>query len=189
MIPPENSPDAQFENLVGNKIASGTSRCVHELKGDNYKVIKVAKQPPPDSSGNPSLCNKIEWELYNYSKNSNLVKIQEVLAEVFSISETGKYLIMEKLNTNLTSAQYSSKQYPICISDPKNENFGMDSQLNIKMLDYAALNENFKKNGQIDTSMINDQLYEKPNLAVVKDMSDTISKLNDIFGDPQPPLS
>nr|ELR5252460.1 hypothetical protein [Providencia rettgeri] len=184
MIPPENSPDAHFEQLVGKKIGSGTSRCVHELNGDNSKVIKIAKQPPADSDANPSICNFNEWKLYTHAKNTGLAKVESALAEVFSISETGKYLIMEKLVTPLPASQRSNMKYPSCISDAKAENFGMSGST-VKMLDYAALHNDFAINSQIDTSTIKDQLTVIQ-LSDINGLYDIASKLNDIYGDSEP---
>lgn len=63
----------------------------------------------------------------------------DCIAEVLSISESGKYLVMERLCMQLDPALKSGAQVPVEIDDPHAINYGMTSDKpTIKCIDYGA---------------------------------------------------
>jgi len=60
------------------------------------------------------------------------------LAEIFSWSWSGKFLVMERL-TRLSPGDLNSYNFPSYLTDRKPENYGKDASGKIKALDYAAL--------------------------------------------------
>ncbi|WP_261118295.1 hypothetical protein [Serratia ficaria] len=63
----------------------------------------------------------------------------DCIAEVLIISKSGKYLIMERLCTQLDPAMKSGAQVPVEIDDPHARNYGMTSDKQaIKCIDYGT---------------------------------------------------
>ncbi|AYR21991.1 hypothetical protein D6I95_17605 [Alcaligenes faecalis] len=60
------------------------------------------------------------------------------LAELFSWSWSGKFLVMERLFP-LELNEFNSHRMPRYLTDRKPENYGKDASGKIKALDYAAL--------------------------------------------------
>jgi hypothetical protein len=88
-------PDSFFEQLVadGSPFASGTSREVFSVADDPAVVIKRAKNPYPGA-------NMAEWFIWNAVRSTDLA---DAFAEVLSLSESGRFLMMLRL-TPLTQA-------------------------------------------------------------------------------------
>ncbi len=127
-IPQANSPDSDFESLwlnCINKIGSGSSRDVYEIPELN-KVLKV-------STIQSNAPNWTEIIIYQYKKESG------ELAEIFSWSYSGKFIVMEKLTPLIKDDNMDKFVYPEYLTDRKYTNCGYDSSNKIKVLDYALL--------------------------------------------------
>lgn len=127
-IPQHNSPDSYFECLLLkciNRIGRGSTRDVYEIPNCN-KVLKISNRPS-------NFSNWCEIVVYQHNKdNGNL-------AEIFSWSTSGKFIIMEKLTPIESADEMEGFSYPDYLTDRKRENYGKDSEGNIKALDYALL--------------------------------------------------
>ncbi len=127
-IPEKFSPDSSFEDLLSNcteKIGCGSNRDVFKIPEHDDKVLKVSSGP-----GNFS-----NWcEIIAYSQHGETGD----LADIFSWSWSGKFLIMEKL-TPVTKVEFDSYDYPDYLTDRKQTNLGSDTEGNVKALDFGAL--------------------------------------------------
>lgn len=127
-IPRHTSPDSLFESLwleSPARIGRGTDRDVYEIPGHPDKVLKV-------STGRSNFSNWTEILVYHQFKDTG------ELAEIFSWSWSGKFLVMERL-APLDRGELSSHLIPSYLTDRKPENYGKDASGRIKALDYAAL--------------------------------------------------
>ena len=134
-------PDSFFEDNLGKFIAKGTSREVYEFSGDDSSVIKKVHLPSPSS-------NFIEWYVWQAVKKMAVTdimnwtpnhEIQNLFAECRSISESGRYLIMERL-TPITNSDWDRiPQIPEWVNDRKPSAFGKTAEGYVKLLDYAAI--------------------------------------------------
>ncbi|MDK2635641.1 hypothetical protein QMZ93_20110 [Pantoea stewartii subsp. indologenes] len=132
MIPACRSADHEYEAIKGDRIDCGHARCVFEVKGSSDLVLKEAK-PGMNSH------NENEAIFYSTSIINGLSRVTDCIAKVLSISKSGKYLIMEKLCTQLDPALKSGAQVPVEIDDPHARNYGMTSdKKNIKCIDYGT---------------------------------------------------
>lgn len=132
MIPACRSADHEYEAIKGDYIDCGHARCVFEVKGNSDYVLKEAKF---------GMCshNENEANFYFTSIKKRLSVVTHCLAEVLSISNSGKYLIMERLCTQLDPALKSGAQVPVEIDDPHTKNYGMTSdKQTIKCIDYGT---------------------------------------------------
>jgi hypothetical protein len=128
VIPRQTSPDSHFESLwleSPARIGRGTARDVYEIRDHPHKVLKV-------SSNQSNFSNWMEILVYSQFKDTG------DLAELFSWSWSGKFLVMERLEP-LNPGELSSHCIPSYLTDRKPENYGKDASGNIKALDYAAL--------------------------------------------------
>jgi len=135
-IPPTNAADVQFEELwrscasAGPRIGRGTTRDVYGIPGHPDKVLKVCVVPSNQS-------NWIESVLYHSAGG-----YKHSLAEVYSISWSGRFLVMERLTTGVVTATELSamrSSFLPFVNDRKPENYGKDVSGKIKMLDYSML--------------------------------------------------
>lgn len=128
-FPPPNSPDTDFEKLwlkCPKKIGTGSSRDVFEIDGDY--VLKVSNKP----------INFSNWsEIVIYTRALD----KSFFAEVKSWSNSGKFMVMEKLQS-IHASQLVGHRLPSCIFDKKTANFGMDKSGDIKLLDFASFDFN-----------------------------------------------
>lgn len=138
MLPACRANDSIFKALIGSEIKSGNTRNVYEVNGYPYLVIKEDTK-----SDNGS--NETEATLYFTAVIKNLQNVLECIADIISISQSGKYLIMEKLDTNIPNNLRSTSKMPAEVSDNKLSNFGVTLNGKIvKCLDYALLNNDNK---------------------------------------------
>jgi hypothetical protein len=78
--------------------------------------------------------NVIEWIVWNSMKQTTL---KQYFGECLSISETGRYLIMERLD-DISPADYKAcPTMPNWLNDLKPSNFGKDQSGQIRLRDYA----------------------------------------------------
>ncbi|WLH27430.1 hypothetical protein [Pseudomonas canadensis] len=127
-IPRHTSPDCKFESLwleCPNRIGRGTGRDAYEIPGHPDKILKV-------SNRQSNFSNWMEILVYEQFKDRN------ELAEIFSWSWSGRFVVMERL-IPLSEGDLCSYTFPYYLTDRKPENYGKDSSGKIKALDYAAL--------------------------------------------------
>lgn len=127
-IPRHTSPDHHFESLwleCTNLIARGTSRDAYEIPGHPDKVLKV-------SNRQSNFSNWMEILVYEQ------FKARDELAEIFSWSWSGRFVVMERL-TPLSPDDLLSYTFPFYLTDRKPENYGKNASGKIKALDYAML--------------------------------------------------
>ena len=105
-----------FKLLVDKKIGTGVYRTVYSLKFSDTKVIKVAN----DEQGEVENAREaVLWEdLKQYYP-----KISKWFAQVYMYSNTGKYLIQEKVI--FPDKKKYPKKLPSFFSDTKYSNFGL----------------------------------------------------------------
>ncbi|HCD8923758.1 hypothetical protein [Enterobacter roggenkampii] len=132
-LPACRSQDTDYSNLMGQEIGTGVSRKVYEVKHHPGWVLKECTVP-----GNGP--NEQEAAVYFLAVTHQWHSLLNSLAKVHGISQSGKFLIMEKLDTQ------SSLEGKTCnvmkeLSDLKPNNFGVDSNGNIKSLDYVTLKD------------------------------------------------
>lgn len=137
MLPACRSQDSNFEALMGQKVNSGTMRNIYEVNGYPNLIIK---EDTTSSNG----ANETEAVLYFTAVAKNYQKVLECVAEVKSISQSGKYLIMERLISNIPNNLMAGAKIPREVSDNKLENFGVDVLNKVKCLDYALLKDGKK---------------------------------------------
>ena len=135
-IPKKNSHDCFFEDFWNHclssgskRIGQGTTRDVYDIPGNDLYVLKVCKVPSNQT-------NWAECVIYNAAREN-----KKYLAKVISISLSGKFLIMERLDTNINTEKLMLKipEFPKFINDKKPTNFGYAASGELKMLDYSQL--------------------------------------------------
>lgn len=136
--------DKELEECLGPLVSDkGTSRNVHEHKCYSDRVIKVCKPYLNDKFSTEN--NWYEWFIYKGLKNS---KYEKQFAECFDVSETGKYLVMEKLNVcpSNDASMISNMEWPAFLSDRLSHNFGKTGSGEIKCLDYSLVKTEYLLN-------------------------------------------
>jgi hypothetical protein len=141
-IPDLFSDDCEFDGLICNEnyLGQGTTRKVYKVNGCcSEKVIKI-------SLGSSNVSNWNEYIIYQMSE------YKKVLGEIFSISYSGKYLIMEYL-PDTDPQDRNSIDIPSWWTDRKPENFGI-SKDGVKLRDYAnfKINQNLEKYSSLSES-------------------------------------
>ncbi|MCK6868556.1 hypothetical protein L8R18_08200 [Enterobacter kobei] len=129
MLPKCRDSDEKFEALKGDKIGSGQSRSVWKINGHEDYILK-------ESFEGKERINENEAKYYYLAKTEGLTKVIICLAEIHSISETGKYIVMEALDTT-TSLTGKICNIPAEIADKHQKNFGTKNG-QIKCLDYGG---------------------------------------------------
>lgn len=139
-------PDGLIEKRINNltPLGIGGSRAVYADSQDDAWVIKVMLR---------SYCgpNFSEWLIWQTLKampgcmgiSATKQNYFRLFAECFHISETGKFLVMERMWPLGKSDQQSlanfQNQLPIWVTDRRTKNFGKDSNGVIKVTDYAQI--------------------------------------------------
>jgi hypothetical protein len=125
-LPVPHAPDQQFEALIQAEqepLGTGSSREVFSLPGRADAIMKV--------SINSNAANWAEFTVYHALND------QSLFGRIVSISESGKYLIMECLDDVPGTGQLPG--VPEWFTDRKRENFGIDADGTIKVRDYANI--------------------------------------------------
>jgi hypothetical protein len=124
-------PDIDCQQLLGSLTSDrGGSRRVYYVKNNPDRVIKEVRA---DSFVGT---NFIEWFVWNWIKDTGL---REVFGECFEISETGRYLIMERLD-DLAEDEYSkTPSVPDWLTDVWHRSFGKNRERRIKIRDYNSV--------------------------------------------------
>ncbi|MNC03192.1 hypothetical protein D3C75_505900 [compost metagenome] len=128
-FPRNKSCNYNFRSKLGASIDKGRTREVFNIKDNPKYVIKF--------STNPST-NRHEYKFYKEAKRNKLTAVLNSIGEIRSISKSGQYLVMEKLN-DLPFGNHAT-QCPDEITDRKRSNFGVDSDGVIKARDYDTRN-------------------------------------------------
>lgn len=122
--------DADMQALIAAPpLGRGGARIAHPVTGDPNVVIKEVHLEFPGA-------NFLEWNVWNAVKETAL---KDTFGECFSISMTGRYMIMERLD-DLVPADYpNSPTAPSWVDDIMPKNFGKNQAGVIKLRDYAML--------------------------------------------------
>lgn len=128
MILPKYAPDAQFATLVGAEIGNGNFRKTYDVIGHPGWVIKV-------SSSNHQ-ANWVEHLTYQALVGERMA---EIFGAVDSVSETGKYLIMEHLRDLNAFELPQRPPVPTWFTDRKPSAFGATGGGVIKIRDYGEI--------------------------------------------------
>ncbi|WP_315708197.1 hypothetical protein [Brenneria uluponensis] len=148
-------------------------RNVYEVNGYTDFIIKE-----DTTAGNKA--NETEATVYFTAVIKNFQSVLECIAEIRSISQSGKYLIMEKLEANIPSNLRPDGKMPDEVSDNKLENFGITLGNNkIKCLDYALL-KNDHKPGKISGNVRSANL---PTDQIIDEMKQRIESIIQIIND------
>jgi hypothetical protein len=122
--------DSNVEQLIQHPpFARGTSREAFAVQTDPAVIVKRQIIRFPGA-------NIIEWILWNAVKKTPLAG---VFAECLAISETGQYLIMERLDDLTKSDWINVPNVPGWLNDKKPSAFGKNSNGDIKVRDYAVV--------------------------------------------------
>ncbi len=116
--------------MLGAAIGGGSSREVFGVKDKPNAVIKKSKPPFIGA-------NMFEFFIWNAVRSGSW---KDVFGEVLEISDDGKYLMMERLDS-LSSDEYAqTPSLPEWTNDLKPENFGKGVDGKIRVRDYAMCN-------------------------------------------------
>ena len=130
IIPEPFSSDEDFKTFLNSYCRfskKGTSRKVY-LINDSNLILKVAIRK------NTIVCNWTEITAYHWAKDKSS------LASVSSWSNSGRYLVMEKLE--MTNRQHKNFIWPPWVTDQKQSNIGTDKFGKCKICDYALVKQN-----------------------------------------------
>ena len=128
LLPQPFSTDSAFEEFVEmhcEHLATGTSREVHAVRGARY-VVKIAKD------NEKRICNWIEVTSFLSFRGD-----QPRLGEIYSWSVSGKYIVMERLDTSREPP--SDFVPPAWVTDSGSKNGGSDDSGRYKLCDYAMI--------------------------------------------------
>jgi hypothetical protein len=140
-LPPvAKHPDKYFEDRLGPLIGAGSSRQVFEVLHDQNAVIKKIQHIYPGA-------NFSELTIWNAMRSG---KWRDKFGEVMAISETGRYLIMERLDSLSAGEHRQTPSFPDWLSDLKPENVGKTKDGKFKVRDYAMT----KLNGILNSARI-----------------------------------
>ncbi|WP_435626810.1 hypothetical protein [Candidatus Ferrigenium straubiae] len=129
MIPVPESQDSIFEDFCGEVFAEGMHRFVHHVNGFPNLVMKISKD-------DNTFANWCEY-LVSSALHGRPEPAAKLVGEVKSISATGKYLIMERLDD--VSGSLSGIKYPAWLNDRKPSAFGRTTLGEVKVRDYGML--------------------------------------------------
>lgn len=128
VVPLPFSTDWAFDEFIKlhcDYLAAGTSREVHAVRDARF-VVKVAKDD------GARICNWSEVAAFLSSKNDQLK-----LGEIVSWSVSGKYIVMERLDTSTDPP--SDFLPPAWATDLGAKNGGLDDCGRYKLCDYAMV--------------------------------------------------
>lgn len=153
--------EADIEANIGSLLSeSGSSRIVYLFNGNDDLVIKEGRSAPFSA-------NRKEWQIWNEICGSEMANI---FAECHAISTTGKYLVMERLNTALGNQKRPAT--PIWLTDRKSSCLGVSSMGAVKVLDYGQSND-------FEGLRSKAPLQPWPSSSEVNHMDDIMRKLGD----------
>lgn len=156
-VVPEADIVAKLGPLLSN---NGSSRVVYAFKDDDGLVVKEGRNAPYAS-------NFKEWQVWNEIAGTGMA---DTFAECHAISATGRYLVMERLETNLDGKP--KPDTPVWLTDRKPSCLGVSSQGMVKVLDYGQA-------GDFDGARSEAPLQSWPSASDANQMRDFMGKLGD----------
>ncbi|MND65141.1 hypothetical protein D3C76_726030 [compost metagenome] len=159
-FPRNKSCNYNFRSKLGASIDKGRTREVFNIKDNPKYVIKF--------STNPST-NRHEYKFYKEAKRNKLTAVLNSIGEIRSISKSGQYLVMEKLN-DLPFGNHAT-QCPDEITDRKRSNFGVDSDGVIKARDYDT------RNGKTVSGKLTPVVFSQDEQDYFRDLLDDLDQL------------
>ncbi len=154
-------PEADIEANIGSLLSEkGSSRIVYIFNGTDDLVIKAGRSAP-------FAANRKEWEIWKEIADSEMANI---FAKCHAISDTGKYLVMERLNPDLGDQERPAT--PTWLTDRKASCLGVSSKGTVKVLDYG-------QSSDFEGLRSDATLQPWPSLSEVNHMSDIMHKLGD----------
>lgn len=124
-----NQDSELFDFMLGRKIGYGVYREVFNCRFNDKYVVKVA-----NGDGGRS-ANILEYKLWS---DMYLTPLEKWFAPVMGVSESGKYLIQEKVEM-LPKSQYPEK-IPHFFTDTKYSNFGHLEGKGFVCVDFGSFN-------------------------------------------------
>ena len=106
--------DVDLAGLRGEMIGEGTTRKTFAVRNDQKLVVKEAKPRAIDAN----------WTEYLVWNAGRVTRWAPVLGAVHSISESGQYLVMERLSDLTEEDGFRAPDIPYWLNDLKKENFG-----------------------------------------------------------------
>lgn len=122
-------PDTLVETRLGARLGNGSSRTVFVYVDDPQFVVKQSIVAPPTD-------NLIEWSVWAYVRQTSLRKI---FGNIVAVSTTGRYLIMERLETITLNDYGATPDVPTWLADVKPAAFGKSTAGVIKVMDYGSV--------------------------------------------------
>lgn len=135
------NPESYFEALLdGAPIGKGTTREVYAVKARTDVVIKKTIQPFPE----PNITEWMVWKALKKMEedilgNSPNPDLKNLFAACYEISDTGRYLMMERLAPFEATDKINAGTFPEWLNDKKPSAFGKTAGV-IKVMDYAMIN-------------------------------------------------
>lgn len=127
---PTPMPDAEIEKIIAPKpFARGTAREVFLVPSDPSVVVKRVLATFPGS-------NMVEWFIWNGLAGS---ANQNLFARCVTISETGRYLMMERVDDLTPDDHADVPPVPIWLNDRKVSAFGRSGSGTFKIRDYGIV--------------------------------------------------
>lgn len=136
-------PDHEFESIVdrNNLIGEGTERRVYAVVDSGDVVVKESKGPLHHS-------NFVEWIVWNALKrmedpitdNEPNAELQNLFSPCHSISHSGRFLMMERLQKLEASDKVPLAHLPTWLNDRKPTAFGRTGKGVVKVIDYGMIN-------------------------------------------------
>jgi hypothetical protein len=123
-------PDAWFEERIGSQIGKpGGARAVFENTEDSGTVIKKVNGFP-----GPNFVEHFMWAQIRRTPHA------KYFGRISAISESGKYLMMERLDSLDANEVDKTPTIPDFVRDVWVNNFGKNRNSEIKIRDYANIN-------------------------------------------------
>lgn len=125
---PPLMPDTKCRALISApKLGKGGARTVYPVNGDPCAVIKEINIQFVGA-------NVMEWHIWCAIRDTELAP---VFGKCKAISESGRFLVMERLDDISESDQLKTPSMPVWVRDVWWTNFGKNHQGQIKIRDYA----------------------------------------------------
>jgi hypothetical protein len=128
---PTKLSDDEFAKMIASApFARGTAREVYKVPNNPDVIVKKLVGTFPGS-------NYIEWLVWQAVKSTHLA---DKFGECIAISESCRYLMMERLNNLAKSDRKNTPTVPVWVRDVKGlTSFGKNSTGGIKLRDYGQI--------------------------------------------------
>jgi hypothetical protein len=123
--------DDEFAKMIASApFARGNAREVYEVPNNPDVIVKKLVETFPGS-------NYVEWLVWHAVKSTHLA---DKFGECIAISESCRYLMMERLNNLEKSDRKNTPPVPVWVRDVKGlTSFGKNSTGEIKLRDYGQI--------------------------------------------------